>query len=386
MKNCPYCGEEILKVARKCKHCHSTLVDSEEGSERGQLALERVSPAKEVTSDKESSFPKGLLIFLAVAVCIVAAVYYLTAPSCDSESVKAQLFSLLEEKVLFLERNGIDHEDLTMSLADITRTSSNDDAKSCEANLIVKFSPRLTERLSALMAMGSSNLLTPHFVAQTALKNNWNDKSEELEILIKYQHTRDAVMVGGGADGISLAALGQIIGYVGEIKRDMVVATTPKTPLSAAPSAPIAPAPNTTSPTTSENPSGVPIHFQESVQAPAAWPAVNVAGLLGAYPGKVMEDAAEKTRFQMLLGDKLQDFGSALSVGSEINDSGDYLFGAGCAPHLCTGLESAYAINKKTGRPFAMILNDGSITAFGGSAADMPEVLREWARKNGAKL
>jgi len=25
MKNCPYCGEEVLAVAKKCKHCSSEI-------------------------------------------------------------------------------------------------------------------------------------------------------------------------------------------------------------------------------------------------------------------------------------------------------------------------------------------------------------------------
>jgi tRNA(Ile2) C34 agmatinyltransferase TiaS len=32
-KNCPYCGEEILAVAKKCKHCGEWLPEDEESKE-----------------------------------------------------------------------------------------------------------------------------------------------------------------------------------------------------------------------------------------------------------------------------------------------------------------------------------------------------------------
>jgi len=39
MKNCPYCGEEILAVAKKCKHCGEWLYNDEEQKEDKEMVL-----------------------------------------------------------------------------------------------------------------------------------------------------------------------------------------------------------------------------------------------------------------------------------------------------------------------------------------------------------
>lgn len=54
MKRCPFCGEEILAIAKKCKHCGSDLETDSHGG----------------TTSKKQSLPWALLVLIAIAVLL----------------------------------------------------------------------------------------------------------------------------------------------------------------------------------------------------------------------------------------------------------------------------------------------------------------------------
>ena len=44
-KNCPFCGEEILAVAKKCKHCQEFLTDESDDGSKSQSDGESSRPS-----------------------------------------------------------------------------------------------------------------------------------------------------------------------------------------------------------------------------------------------------------------------------------------------------------------------------------------------------
>ncbi|WP_117880206.1 hypothetical protein [Aureibaculum luteum] len=64
-KNCPYCSEEILKQAKKCKFC-GEYIDEELRKERKQETVNE--KPKEIVVTQKSS---GLMTFLIILVIII---------------------------------------------------------------------------------------------------------------------------------------------------------------------------------------------------------------------------------------------------------------------------------------------------------------------------
>ncbi|MCH5309897.1 MAG: zinc ribbon domain-containing protein [Prevotella sp.] len=71
-KNCPYCGEEILAVAKKCKHCGTWLEESHQSdTPMGQKAPEGGNQqAQDIDSNEKGTKTRKILLALGALVVI----------------------------------------------------------------------------------------------------------------------------------------------------------------------------------------------------------------------------------------------------------------------------------------------------------------------------
>lgn len=73
-KKCPYCSEQILITAKKCKHCGEWLEESKErkGStwqEKGSVDARAVT--KGLKQKEQDDFNQGCLIFVVLVVAVL---------------------------------------------------------------------------------------------------------------------------------------------------------------------------------------------------------------------------------------------------------------------------------------------------------------------------
>ncbi len=108
---------------------------------------------------------------------------------------------------------------------------------------------------------------------------------------------------------------------------------------------------------------------------------------VGQHPTQILSEPLVLDKFKALLGNNLKQFSDNLSVGGNLEEKGDFYFGEGCAPHVCTIAESAFAINKRDLSVYAVILTDGDKLAVYGatSAKKLPTILNEWYSEKGGK-
>jgi hypothetical protein len=105
-----------------------------------------------------------------------------------------------------------------------------------------------------------------------------------------------------------------------------------------------------------------------------------LSGYIDQPPADVLNEAVVAQRFRALLGDELEAFIESLATSDGLKSIGDFYFGAGCAPHVCSIEEAAFAIHKTTGQSYAARLIDGkTIRVYGvASGRELPEPLRQW--------
>ena len=120
----------------------------------------------------------------------------------------------------------------------------------------------------------------------------------------------------------------------------------------------------------------------------AAAPSVALPDLpryAGKHPTDVFNEQLVVQKFKTLLGKDYDPFFESLSVAGDLELKGDYYFGSGCKPHVCTIEEAAFAIHKVTGEVLAVQLTNGKeLFTFGvSSGSSLPGPLRDWYKEKG---
>ena len=95
-KNCPYCGEEILATAKKCKHCGEWLEEQETvltDEELEQIAEDAVNAAIASMEEKEAKWNKIRIIIEAVVIVFIGIVLLLTVPNEQKHIAKANEYA-----------------------------------------------------------------------------------------------------------------------------------------------------------------------------------------------------------------------------------------------------------------------------------------------------
>ncbi|WP_241120552.1 SHOCT domain-containing protein [Achromobacter xylosoxidans] len=126
-----------------------------------------------------------------------------------------------------------------------------------------------------------------------------------------------------------------------------------------------------------------------AVQPVATSPAPTTQDLskyLGEHPNTMLNDPSVKEKFAALFGsDKAEHehFMNNLSVAGGVKEQDGFYFGEGQADHLGGVEEAAFAINKSTGKVFAIILVEGKTIKWAGVKAeqDLPPPLLAWNKE-----
>lgn len=106
-KKCPYCGKEILAVAKKCKHCGQWL----EGKEKADIPVPTVEPSGEVNKNNDTKSPdknkkNKWAIAAVLAVLLFGGYFYYN--KVDSANRAEAALKLHQDSVAVFEKNAIE--------------------------------------------------------------------------------------------------------------------------------------------------------------------------------------------------------------------------------------------------------------------------------------
>jgi len=94
MKRCPFCGEEILVIAKKCKYCKSELPTIPNIEKI--ISNKNKTPSKVVTP-KKKPFPWGIVVFVVIIIFLFFSNFHIiTGGSVGHTVVKRDYFGFRE--------------------------------------------------------------------------------------------------------------------------------------------------------------------------------------------------------------------------------------------------------------------------------------------------
>ena len=94
----------------------------------------------------------------------------------------------------------------------------------------------------------------------------------------------------------------------------------------------------------------------------------DVTRWIGSHPLSVLQDPMERKRFLSIMPEEeIRELASSTTVANTAKQEGDWVYGKGCTPHLCTHEWGAWGIRISDGQPAALFhSDDGSVRFYGG--------------------
>ncbi len=176
-KACPFCGEEILPVAVKCKHCQTMLPSDDTGAD-GQ-------------PKRRGSFYVWIVLCIGLTVGIW---FYFMSSSCDSDRVKETAINLIKKEIRIAQLDLT--RDVMVSMDHVATTRS----KACLGNVVFDFSPPVRMGLQR-MYQHADDPAQIAFIEDVPtimlLKNKWSEPGRTITTGIEYEYSSDSVIMGG---------------------------------------------------------------------------------------------------------------------------------------------------------------------------------------------
>lgn len=111
----------------------------------------------------------------------------------------------------------------------------------------------------------------------------------------------------------------------------------------------------------------------------------SITQFVGKQPSDALSDKFVDAKLKSLLTSNFNTFSENLAVASPLQEDGDFVYGSGNAVQSGGSDEAGFAIHKKTGAVYAVMLVDGKDVKWFGAAAtkDFPAPLRKWLANKG---